>query len=136
MFSNLAAWRGITRPGRSELCDTRAVGGLDRARLDRAFDARTVAALDAADWFEYLGLDRRVGVLASYLEGVGDSARFVAAARAVTADKPVVIWKGGATADGARAAANHTGAVLTFSSAERAATAYANVLRWHARSDR
>jgi acyl-CoA synthetase (NDP forming) len=69
------------------------------------------AALDAADWFEYLGLDRRVRVLASYLEGVGDRARFVAAARAVTAEKPVVIWKGGATADGARAAANHTGAL-------------------------
>jgi acyl-CoA synthetase (NDP forming) len=68
------------------------------------------AALDAADWFEYLGLDPRVRVLASYLEGVGDRARFVAAARAVTARKPVVIWKGGATPDGARAAANHTGA--------------------------
>jgi acyl-CoA synthetase (NDP forming) len=68
------------------------------------------AVLDAADWFEYLGLDPRVRVLASYLEGVGDRARFVAAARAVTARKPLVIWKGGATPDGARAAASHTGA--------------------------
>lgn len=68
------------------------------------------AAIGASDWFDYLGLDPEVRVLASYLETIDDRDRFVDAARAVAAQKPVVVWKGGNTADGARAAANHTGA--------------------------
>ena len=73
------------------------------------------AVLDAADWIEYLGEDDRVEVLAAYVEGIGDREagdheRFTAALRRVTAKKPVVIWKGGNTADGARVARNHTGA--------------------------
>ncbi len=68
------------------------------------------AAIGASDWFDYFGSDPQVEVLASYLEGLDDPERFVATTRAITAQKPVVIWKGGATADGARAAANHTGA--------------------------
>lgn len=68
------------------------------------------AAIGASDWFSYLGLDPKVRVLASYLETIDDRERFVATAREITAQKPVVVWKGGNTADGARAAANHTGA--------------------------
>lgn len=73
------------------------------------------AVLDAADWIEYIGEDDRVKVLAAYLEGIGDREagdheRFAAALRRVTAKKPVVIWKGGNSADGARVASNHTAA--------------------------
>jgi acyl-CoA synthetase (NDP forming) len=73
------------------------------------------AVLDAADWIEYIGEDDRVEVVAAYLEGIGDPGagdheRFAAALRRVTARKPVVIWKGGNSADGARVAGNHTGA--------------------------
>jgi acyl-CoA synthetase (NDP forming) len=73
------------------------------------------AVLDAADWIEYMGEDDRVEVLAAYIEGIGDRdagdhERFATALRRVTARKPVVIWKGGNTSDGARVAGNHTGA--------------------------
>ena len=73
------------------------------------------AVLDAADWIEYIGEDDRVEVLAAYIEGIGDREagdheRFAQALGRVTARKPVVIWKGGNTADGARVTANHTGA--------------------------
>lgn len=68
------------------------------------------AAIGASDWVAYLGGDPRVQVLASYLEGVDDRERFVATTRAITEQKPMVIWKGGNTVDGARAAGNHTGA--------------------------
>ncbi len=76
----------------------------------RGISFGNAAAIGASDWFTYLGLDPQVQVLASYLETIDDRDRFVDAARAVAAQKPVVIWKGGDTADGARAAANHTGA--------------------------
>lgn len=81
----------------------------------RGISFGNAAVLDAADWIEYIGEDDRVQVVAAYLEGIGDRDagdhdRFVAALRRVTAKKPVVIWKGGNTADGARVAGNHTGA--------------------------
>jgi acyl-CoA synthetase (NDP forming) len=71
--------------------------------------------LDAADWIEYIGEDDRVQVLAAYIEGIGDREagdheRFTNALARVTQKKPVVIWKGGNSADGARVTGNHTGA--------------------------
>jgi acyl-CoA synthetase (NDP forming) len=73
------------------------------------------AVIDAADWIEYIGEDDRVEVVAAYLEGIGDRdagdhERFAATVRRVSAHKPVVIWKGGNSADGARVAGHHTGA--------------------------
>jgi len=83
-------------------------------RLARAISFGNAAALDAADWIEYMGEDDRIKVLAAYIEGVGsreagDHQRFAAAVRSVAAKKPVVIWKGGNSADGGRVTAAHTG---------------------------
>jgi acyl-CoA synthetase (NDP forming) len=83
-------------------------------RCARAISFGNAAALDAADWIEYLGQDERVKVLAAYIEGVGDKEvsdyqRFAAAVRAVAAKKPVVIWKGGDSVDGGRVTTAHTG---------------------------
>jgi len=82
-------------------------------RERRGVSFGNAAALDAADLVEYLGEDDGVEVLAAYLEGIGDREagdheRFANALARLTATKPVVIWKGGATHDGARATANHT----------------------------
>ena len=82
---------------------------------ERSVSFGNAAVLDAADWIEYIGEDDRIQVLAAYIEGIGerekgDHERFAAALRRVTARKPVVIWKGGNSADGARVTGNHTGA--------------------------
>jgi acyl-CoA synthetase (NDP forming) len=69
--------------------------------------------LDAADWVEYMGEKDEVKVLAVYVEDIGDPARFRDAVRKVVARKPVVIWKGGNTVDGARVINSHTGAKPT-----------------------
>lgn len=84
-------------------------------REARGISFGNAAVLDAADWIEYIGQHEHIEVLAAYLEGIGERAdgdydRFVEALSAVTAHKPVVIWKGGNTADGARVTRNHTGA--------------------------
>jgi acyl-CoA synthetase (NDP forming) len=70
------------------------------------------AVLTAADYLHALVEDASTKVIAAYLEGVKDGARFVAAlAEARAAGKPIVVLKGGETPASARAAVAHTGAL-------------------------
>ena len=64
--------------------------------------------LDAPDFVEYLAGDSDTQVIGMYLEGVRDGRRLFDAVRRANRVKPVVIWKGGCTESGARAAASHT----------------------------
>ncbi len=67
--------------------------------------------LDSTDFLEYFGRDPEIKVIGMYLEGVMDGRRFLSVLREVSAQKPVVIWKGGRTEEGERAIASHTGAL-------------------------
>jgi acetyltransferase len=70
------------------------------------------AVLTAADYIHALADDPEVKVIALYIEGVRDGARFLAAVEAArAAGKPIVVMKGGATVESAQAAAAHTGAL-------------------------
>lgn len=65
--------------------------------------------LNAADYLEFLAADPETTTIGAYIEGVPDGARFQHALREAAATKPVVIWKAGRVAAGARAAQSHTG---------------------------
>jgi acyl-CoA synthetase (NDP forming) len=65
--------------------------------------------LDAADYLDYFADDPDTRVIGGYLEGVPDGRRFQRSLRRAAARKPVVLWKVGRRASGARAAASHTG---------------------------
>ncbi|MBI2957419.1 MAG: CoA-binding protein [Chloroflexi bacterium] len=67
--------------------------------------------LDSADFLEYFGQDPGIKVIGMYVEGVKDGRRFLSVLREVAARKPVVVWKGGRTEDGERAAVSHTGSL-------------------------
>jgi acetyltransferase len=67
--------------------------------------------LAAEDYLEYLGQDKDTKTIVSYMEGVKDGRRFFEVAREVSRTKPIVLWKGGQSEQGARAAASHTGAL-------------------------
>jgi acetyl-CoA synthetase (ADP-forming)/acetyltransferase len=70
--------------------------------------------LNCLEMLEYYGRDPDTDVIGMYLEAVGrtaDGNEFFNQMREVTRQKPVVIWKGGQTDAGARAAASHTGAM-------------------------
>jgi acetate---CoA ligase (ADP-forming) len=67
--------------------------------------------LTAVDFLEYFGNDQGTGIIAGYLEGIKDGRRFYELAKDISQRKPIVIWKGGLTETGARAAAAHTGAL-------------------------
>ncbi|WP_218314884.1 acetate--CoA ligase family protein [Halomonas sp. 18071143] len=63
------------------------------------------------DYLRYLGEDPHTRVATLYVEGFRDGRRFLDVARQVTAHKPVVVYKSGATEQGQKAASSHTGAL-------------------------
>ncbi len=67
--------------------------------------------LAAEDYLEYLGADEETKTIVSYMEGVKNGRRFFEVAREVSKKKPIILWRGGLTEQGARAAASHTGAL-------------------------
>lgn len=64
--------------------------------------------MDSSDFLEYLANDGETQIICIYLEGIKDGPRFVKLAKQVGRTKPIIIWKGGLTAVGARAAVTHT----------------------------
>ena len=79
----------------------------------RAVSAGNAAAVDVADLVEWMSRDEKTSVVLSYIEGVSDGRRLRDALRLATDRKPLVLVKGGASAEGARAAASHTGALAS-----------------------
>ncbi|MFC1905520.1 acetyl-CoA synthetase, partial [Chloroflexota bacterium] len=63
------------------------------------------------DFLEYLGNDDKTKIIVAYLEGIKEGKRFYQLAREISKQKPIVVWKGGATESGARAAFSHTGKI-------------------------
>jgi acyl-CoA synthetase (NDP forming) len=59
----------------------------------------------------YLYQDDKTSVIGAYLEGLKDGRKFFEVAKAVTLKKPLVIYKGGRTDGGSRAAKSHTAAI-------------------------
>jgi acetyltransferase len=57
----------------------------------------------------YLGDDPGTRVIVTYVEGLRDPETFMEVARQVAAKKPILAMKAGRTAEGAQAAASHTG---------------------------
>jgi succinyl-CoA synthetase alpha subunit len=66
-----------------------------------------------ADMLDYFAVDDETDVALCYVEGVGDGRAFRRAVERLTARKPLVLVKGGASDLGARAAASHTGALAS-----------------------
>ncbi len=79
--------------------------------ISRAVSAGNAAALGVADLVEWYGTDPATKVALTYVEGISDGRGLMERLARVTALKPVVLIKGGATDKGARAAASHTGAL-------------------------
>jgi acetyltransferase len=69
------------------------------------------ADLEVSDYLEYLADDEDTKVIVLYLEGLKDGRRFLTAARQVIRKKPIVVYKGGRSAAGARATLSHTASI-------------------------
>ena len=85
--------------------------------------------VDVADLLDYFALDDKTRAILLYLEAVTDARKFMSAARAAARLKPVVVVKSGRMAQGAKAAATHTGALAGSDAVYDAAFRRAGLLR-------
>jgi acyl-CoA synthetase (NDP forming) len=90
-----------------EFCRTGAVRGL---RYSKVVSYGNGADLRESELLEYVAEDPESEIVACYIEGLRDGARFVRAMRKAS-HKPVVVLKGGRTEAGTRAANSHTGSL-------------------------
>ncbi len=69
--------------------------------------------VDEADMIWYLSEDPQTKVIGLYVEGLGDGRKFMNTAKRVIKErnKPIVVFKNGRTARGAKQAASHTGSL-------------------------
>ena len=87
--------------------------------------------MDESDVLELLAEDDDSRVIVMYLEDIRDSKRFMEIARRITVEKkkPILVLKSGRTAEGAKAAASHTGALGGSDANYEAAFSQCGVIR-------
>jgi acyl-CoA synthetase (NDP forming) len=81
--------------------------------ISKAVSLGNSAQTGLPELLEYFSVDPDTDVAVGYVEGVGDGRAFRRAAERLTKSKPLVLVKGGARAEGQRAAASHTGALAS-----------------------
>ena len=67
--------------------------------------------LESPDYLEFLGQDANTTSVGMYIEGVKNGPKLLKLVREINPRKPVIIWKGGLSESGSRAAASHTGSL-------------------------
>jgi len=80
-------------------------------RASRVVSYGNAVDLNEADLLEYLGADPETRIVGIYMEGPRDGRAFCQVLRRVAPTKPVIVWKGGLTPKGSKAAASHTGSL-------------------------
>jgi acetyltransferase len=85
--------------------------------------------VDCGDVLDYLGSDPETHAILLYIESITAARKFMSAARAAARNKPVLVVKAGRVAEGARAAASHTGALAGSDDVYDAAIRRAGMLR-------
>ena len=89
------------------------VGAAHGIKVSKSVSFGNGAVLDSTDYLEYLANDEETTIIGMYVEGVKDGRRFFECLRETASNKPVLVWIGGKTMEGARAAASHTGALAS-----------------------
>ena len=91
--------------------------------------------IDFGDVLDYLGGDPKTRAILLYIESITSARKFMSAARAAARNKPVIAIKAGRFAEGAAAAASHTGALAGADEVYDAAIRRAGLLRVHTIED-
>jgi acetyltransferase len=119
----LISQSGAIGAGMVEWASQRAVGFSAMASIGDQLD------VDLGDLLDFFALDRHTRAILLYIESVKDARKFMSAARAAARTKPVVVVKAGRHAQGAKAAATHTGALAGSDAVYDAAFRRAGLLR-------
>ena len=89
---------------------------LDRAKsrdigFSKLISLGDSADVDFGDVIDYLASDDKTHAILLYIESIKAARKFMSAARAAARNKPVLALKAGRSAEGAKAAMSHTGAL-------------------------
>jgi acetyltransferase len=87
------------------------------------------ADVDFGDVIDFLGSEAGTRSILLYIESIKHARKFMSAARAAARNKPVIALKAGRVAEGAKAAASHTGALAGSDDVYDAAIRRAGMLR-------
>ena len=119
----LISQSGAIATGMVEWAAQRAVGFSGIVSIGDQLD------VDIADLLDYFAMDGKTRAILLYVEAIKDARKFMSAARAAARIKPVVVVKSGRMAQGAKAAATHTGALAGSDAVYDAAFRRAGILR-------
>lgn len=81
--------------------------------IARAISAGNASQISVENFLDYFATDDATKVALTYIENVGDGDSLLRSMKQITAVKPLVVLKGGATAAGSKAAQSHTGAMAS-----------------------
>jgi len=82
-------------------------------KVNKAASIGNATVVEAADYIDLMADDPATAAIGMYIEGVRHGRHFFESVQRAAGRHPVVIWKGGATEAGARAALSHTGAMTS-----------------------
>lgn len=119
----LISQSGAVAAGLVEWARQRAVGFSAVVSLGDKVD------VDFGDCLDYFATDRNTRAILLYVESISEARKFMSAARTAARAKPVVVIKSGRHAQGAKAAATHTGALAGSDGVYEAAFRRAGLLR-------
>ncbi len=119
----LISQSGAIAAGLVEWAATHGVGFSAVVSIGDAID------VDFGDLLDYFAQDRATRAILLYVESIRDARKFMSAARAAARGKPVIVIKAGRHAEGAKAAATHTGALAGSDAVYDAAFRRAGLLR-------
>lgn len=88
-----------------------AKGEHQKVRFSKVVSFGNASDLQAHEILNYFAQDEKTEIVAAYLEGIKDGRAFLDAARQITGEKPLILWKGGQTEGGSRATVSHTSAI-------------------------
>ncbi|MBX6422797.1 acetate--CoA ligase alpha subunit [Thermosulfurimonas sp. F29] len=103
----------------------------EKVGLSRFISLGNKCDVSELECLRLLGDDPHTRVIMGYLEGVEDGRTFTEVARRIARKKPIIIFKSGVTAAGARAASSHTGSLAGSEVAFEAAVRRAGIIRAH-----
>ncbi|WP_347488418.1 acetate--CoA ligase family protein [Desulfoscipio sp. XC116] len=92
-------------------------------------DIGNTSDIGFTECMEYLADDDRIKVINLHMEGLRDGHRFLAAARRIASQKPVLALKTGSSEEGARAASSHSGSLAGEDAVFSAAFAQSGIIR-------
>ncbi len=101
----------ITQTGNFSGISLRHIMSAENFGVCRVAGLGNKADVDESDLLDFLGSDAETESIFLYLESIKDPKRFLRIARRVSRHKPVIMLKGGASDEGARAAVAHTGSL-------------------------